>query len=1327
LHFDLCPQCYRDKGHEHLCYEEELHPQEIFDQLVESPTTGQALLKMFRLYAKRHAFGYREPQETLGNEDWRSKSVEELVAQETSENKINVRLRGSNQAPFKPYKWITFEELGKRVHDLGCGLRQLVEPRQFVGICSHVQLGWYLADYACQVNSIIGPVMGPTLSLEAIIHIINSTKMTLIFCTQTLTPRFLTAAESCPTLKYIIQIEPLADYQIRPKVKAAVDGLRQSAARNALKLSNRSNMTTTNPSTDASSSEPSSTAPQASSSSAASSSTTNTDTGTASAASMPGHALPALLTPEDVEEWKQTLIKTPGPVLLSLADLERLGQNVEEPVEVITKPDELETLVYTSGSTGIPKGAMFSASAWHGQLCHHYAPTTIQKSVSWSISDRKNDYRHLYYGGAVAIYNGDMARIFEDISEIRPHQMNATPAFWNKIYAEFKAELAEATKDLEPGSPEFKRTRENLLVDFYNLLGGRVDKIVTGGAPTSPEVISFLWECYKCRVRESYGSTECGGIVSAGLFVGGLQWKLVSWEEYTVEDKPYPRGELCVKRDDMMTGYYGDSDTTAEALDADGYYHTGDIVELNHAHDGAAIIDRKKNIFKLSQGEYVAPAKIEKLMVGNSPFVKQIFVYGDSFKSSLVAVVVPHKDVLMEHLLAASSSPTSSSAAASSSSAPSPKSPAEGLPWASVCALPESVDLMLSEFARIGKLHQLRTFEIPAAAVLYADEFTRESGLYTQSEKPARHALLKHFKTEIEALYQNLDSKHSETKAAVYKLLGQQLNPKGGNATTTTITLDPNAKDEDAAPSNQLSFVQMGGDSLTAIKLRNMIKQNFNVSLPVDVLLNPNTDLSKIASYIDDSKRATSPDLISAEQFAAPQVDLRTLMKDARLDALWKPPQGADKQAFVSLAKLKCVFLTGASGFLGTSLLAELLKSTSATIYCLVRPRKESTRRSGRESAKQAGGMLGILEARVMASGLLGENPLKALKKPFAQRVVVIEGSLEKPHFGITDAQWQLLIDSVQAIFHPGAYVNSILPYHRLAPSNVEGTRTCIELGSSGVAKLLVHISTSGVLQGGTIRQEGPLESELWSISNNLMRLGGYNLSKYIAELLVWEAIDRGYPAIVIRPGFIGSASSSGFSNDNDFDNRLLIGLTQLQVAPDSTSPLIAFPVDFMCKVILEMAQDESTNGQAYHLVNNSSELSLQLIVDGIKSCGYQIDQISFPEWQKLVQEMTDEANPIFTMVDEYFSRPYFHHRQPHMSIERSSAFIKSHFKNKIPHTDLEYVQRWIHWLQQAGFLKLPATSTRASSSSSPSTTHVASSSNEASSKRSKPNKHKTK
>lgn len=1311
----------------------------------------------------------------------------------------------ADKKPLPPFQWMTFGELGVRVLNTGKGLRQLIQAREFVAICTHVQLHGYIADYACQTNSIIGPILGPNLSAEAFVHIINSTQMKLVFCAKTLTTRFLELASQCPTLRYIVQLEDLSEYQKRPKVEAAKQGLRESAKknflRNSIKPSSSASVpvsTTPSNSTDSSSkndesktadanvksgeavtSEPS---PPAQASEPTTSNPSSSDRSLHSDVDFG-----ALLQSSDIEAWKETLFESGGPILLCLSDLERLGEMVEDVEEVITGPDELETLVYTSGSTGIPKGAMFTASSWRSQLCHQWASSGIDTSVTWSISDRKNDYRHLYYGGAVAIYNGNMARIFDDIAEIKPDQLNATPAFWNKIYAEFKAELTEATKHMviDPDSVyessmssgaslnslppilnpnqyadpvEFKRIREELFAQFRALVGGRVEKIVTGGAPTSPEVLTFLNMCFSCRVRESYGSTECGGIVSAGLFVSSLNWKLVSWEEYTTEDQPFPRGELCVKRKDMMSGYYNETDLTAEALDSDGYYHTGDIVELNGAHNGAVIIDRKKNIFKLAQGEYVAPAKVEKLLIGNSPFIKQVFVYGDSLKSSLVAVIFPHKQVLIEHLTRTDKKNIAST--------PSSEAVTKNISLEALCKRADATQVLFEECGRIGRQFNLRTFEIPAALILTHTEFTKENGLQTQSDKPARHALLKHFAQDIEKLYRVLDSQLGETKDAVYQLFGKTLSSE--------VDLSAIGDDDDDEAGNlvkKLSFVQMGGDSLTAVKLRNMIKKEFDVALPVDILMNPDTDMERIATYIDESKRnkktisngTTAPNHIA--------VDVRTLMVDSKLDPQWHPAgpnanmeKGSVPPSDLPLSKWEAVFITGSTGFLGTALLAEILKSTNATVYCLVRPKKvkpskpkprstssKATKSDDHKSATAKDELptedlknvsispatqnsvapteefLSAFESRLLKSGLLGDtidSMAKMMKKTLRQRIVPVIGRLDSEdgyQFGIDDSTFEDLSNKVQVVIHAGAEVNTVLPYHRLAKSNVTGTKSCLNLCSKGKRKFMVHVSTTGLTQALQSRDEVPIVEELLSLYPRLSGLGGYNLSKLMAELVVWEALDRGYDVMVVRPGFIGSAAGyvaevpksskskgpttiqsqmttnlapstpfAGFSNQNDYDNRLIVGLTMMGIVPEDLVHLITFPVDFMAKCIVTMASKaEKTIGGIFHLTHNSSELTSELLVQGLQMFGFEIKKVPFSEWQQAARDMTDETNPIYPMVDEYFSH-HFHRRVPYAGTALSQQFIADHVGHKTPRTDLPFVLCWISWLIKNGLLTPP-------------------------------------
>jgi long-chain acyl-CoA synthetase len=176
--------------------------------------------------------------------------------------------------------------------------------------------------------------------------------------------------------------------------------------------------------------------------------------------------------------------------------------------------------------------------------------------------------------------------------------------------------------------------------------------MVTGSAPIDVTVLDFLKITFCVPVLEGYGLTEssAGSCLTrmndpiAG-HVGGpipslrLRLKDVPEMSYFSTDKPYPRGELCMKGPSIFSGYYLRPDKTAEAFDKKGWFMTGDVVQV-FENGSIKIIDRSKNIFKLSQGEYIAPEKLENIFV-LSPFVEQSFVYGDSLKNCVVAIVVP--------------------------------------------------------------------------------------------------------------------------------------------------------------------------------------------------------------------------------------------------------------------------------------------------------------------------------------------------------------------------------------------------------------------------------------------------------------------------------------------------------------------------------------------------------------------------------------------------------------------------------------------------------------------------------------------------------------
>jgi long-chain acyl-CoA synthetase len=189
------------------------------------------------------------------------------------------------------------------------------------------------------------------------------------------------------------------------------------------------------------------------------------------------------------------------------------------------------------------------------------------------------------------------------------------------------------------------------------LLGGNVRFMISGSAPIESDVLELLKICFCCPFLEGYGLTETSGGSSISLpndpvvgHVGGplpcVKWRLMDVPEmnYFSTDKPYPRGELQMKGATVFSGYYKRPDKTSEAFDKDGWFKTGDVVMV-YPNGSTKIIDRSKNIFKLSQGEYIAPEKVENVF-GLSPLIAQSLLYGDSLRSCCVAIIVPQIEKL---------------------------------------------------------------------------------------------------------------------------------------------------------------------------------------------------------------------------------------------------------------------------------------------------------------------------------------------------------------------------------------------------------------------------------------------------------------------------------------------------------------------------------------------------------------------------------------------------------------------------------------------------------------------------------------------------------
>lgn len=274
-------------------------------------------------------------------------------------------------------------------------------------------------------------------------------------------------------------------------------------------------------------------------------------------------------------------------------------------------------------------------------------------------------------------------------------------------------------------------------------LGGRVRFMASGASPLSPNVMEFLKICFGCSVIEGYGMTETSCVISimedgdnltghVGPPNPACEIKLVDVPEmnYTSDDQPFPRGEICVRGPIIFEGYFKDDVQTREVIDDDGWLHTGDI-GLWLPGGRLRIIDRKKNIFKLAQGEYIAPEKVESVYA-KCRFVSQCFIYGDSLNSCLVAVVSVDPDVLKDW-------------AAS-----------EGIKYENLgqlCNDRRTRAAVLAEMDAVGREAQLRGFEFAKAVTLVLEPFTMENGLLTPTFKIKRPQAKAYFAKAIADMY----------------------------------------------------------------------------------------------------------------------------------------------------------------------------------------------------------------------------------------------------------------------------------------------------------------------------------------------------------------------------------------------------------------------------------------------------------------------------------------------------------------------------------------------------------------------------------------------
>eukprot|EP01083_Nonionella_stella_P028488 78456_1 len=580
------------------------------------------------------------------------------------------------------YKWMTYAEAGRRVSNIAAGLVRLgLRKGNAIGLMAVNRPEWQLVDTACWTQSFVSVPLYDTLGPNVAKFILNHSDIVALVTSSDNVDQIVKLKDECPKLKFIIVMDDA------PEENKYVASGRSSGS---------------------------------------------------------------------------------AGFTHSLSEIEMDGKDNPCP-DNCPAGDDIATISYTSGTTGNPKGVILT----------HKCLILASEALRIRAGEQEKDGTQLFFsyltlahiygrvmeifcfrgGYSIGYFQGDITKLVDDVSQLAPTIFSGVPRVWQRVYDKIMSELSNASplkqwifnqafdaqiSRLSDGK-ERSGLWDKLVFDkIAAKFGGQLEVFSNGAAPISAKVVNFLRVVLKAEFAEGYGLTETSAIMCTTVrdesiygHVGTpsciAEVKLVSVPEmdYNVTDVPEPRGEIWCRGPSLFKGYFKAPDLTEKAL-SNGWFQTGDIGKWRP--DGnLQIIDRKKNIFKLSQGEYIRPEYIEGVYKMNK-FVANIFVYGDSLRSFVVAIVVPDFEAL--EVWAVENNLKSIA-----------KNPAE------LCVHPAVIALFKSELRKTGEAEGLMGFEHCKAFTLVPDDFTVESGLLTPSMKLKRYQAKKIFATEIEAMY----------------------------------------------------------------------------------------------------------------------------------------------------------------------------------------------------------------------------------------------------------------------------------------------------------------------------------------------------------------------------------------------------------------------------------------------------------------------------------------------------------------------------------------------------------------------------------------------
>jgi len=391
------------------------------------------------------------------------------------------------------------------------------------------------------------------------------------------------------------------------------------------------------------------------------------------------------------------------------------------------------------------------------------------------------------------------------------------------------------------------------------------------------------------------------------------------------------------------------------------------------------------------------------------------------------------------------------------------------------------------------------------------------------------------------------------------------------------------------------NFFEIGLHSLLAARIATRIREVFRTDLSV-VQIYEHCTARELVAFLNNGTGPGHP-------HSGAQVDWQQ-------ESILDPSIVSAHRTAVFSPESQAVLLTGATGFLGVFLLAELLRvSPNLRVCCLVR------------SARRLPGLIEKMKRYHL------------WQEDFAERIELWIGDLEQAIFGWSPSTFEQYAQRVDAIFHIGAWVNMIFPYSKLKPANVDGTQEIIRFAACQVNKPLHHVSTLGILPSGNVAifpENDQIDPYIDSLTS------GYTQSKWVAEKLVWQAIDRGTPAYVYRPGNIGPDQKTFLADEKDSVMTFFDTCRQVRMAPRRDDWFVEYtPVDFVAKAIVQTALCKNPFSHAYH-ISSQSLIPTNNVFDEMQRQGNIDEIVDFDRWIDCLRDFaTQEPDSGSALLEE--------------------------------------------------------------------------------------------